>query len=72
MRVAAAAFGPAYEDQWGERGRAVDFFDLKADVEALLAPRKARFDAAAHPAFHPGGAALIALDRGGAGRGAGP
>ena len=62
MRVGAAAYGPAVDEQWGEPARGVDFFDLKADVEALLAPRVARFEAAPHPAFHPGRSARIVLD----------
>ncbi|MGA7985204.1 MAG: phenylalanine--tRNA ligase subunit beta [Burkholderiales bacterium] len=62
MRVGAAAYGPVLDEQWGEPARPVDFFDLKADVEALLAPRVARFEAAPHPAFHPGRSARIVLD----------
>ena len=62
LRVGAAAYGTAVDDQWGEPARLVDFFDLKSDVEALLAPRAARFEAAAHPAFHPGRSARIVLD----------
>ena len=62
MRVGAAAYGPAHEEQWGEAARAVDFFDVKADVEALLAPGAARLEAAPHPAFHPGRSARIVLD----------
>ena len=59
VRVGAIAFGPAFEEQWGVRERAVDFFDLKGDVEALLAPREARFVQAVHPALHPGRSARI-------------
>lgn len=62
MRIAAAACGPAYEEQWGEPGRPIDLFDLKADVEALCAPRIPRFEAAAHPAFHPGRSARVLLE----------
>ncbi len=62
MRVGAAAYGTAVDDQWGESARPVDFFELKADVEALLAPRVARYEAAPHPAFHPGRSAQIVLD----------
>jgi len=63
MHIGAIAYGPAFEEQWGIRPtRPVDFFDLKGDVEALLAPRRARFVAAAHPALHPGRAARIELD----------
>ena len=62
MRIAAAAFGPADEEQWGIPGRGVDFFDLKADVEAMVWPRTARFEAATHPALHPGRSARAWVD----------
>jgi phenylalanyl-tRNA synthetase beta chain len=56
------AYGPAASLQWGRPDRAVDFFDVKGDVEALLAPRVARFVAADHPTMHPGRCAAIELD----------
>jgi phenylalanyl-tRNA synthetase beta chain len=59
MRVAALAFGSADALQWGQSERAVDFFDIKGDLEALLAPRRARFVPAEHPAFHPGRSARV-------------
>ncbi len=62
MRVAAAAFGPALEQQWGEPTRPVDFFDVKGDLEALLDPLRARFEPAVHPALHPRRAARVLLD----------
>jgi phenylalanyl-tRNA synthetase beta chain len=62
MRVAAAAYGPAVEEQWGVPTRAVDFFDMKADLEALAAPSPVRFEPAPHPAFHPGRSARVLLD----------
>jgi len=62
MRIAAVASGTAFEEQWGAKPRPVDFHDLKADVEALFAPRAVRFEAAAHPAFHPGRSARIRVD----------
>jgi phenylalanyl-tRNA synthetase beta chain len=37
MRVAGLAVGPALCEQWAEKSRMVDFFDIKSDVEALLA-----------------------------------
>ncbi len=61
MRIAAAAYGAAFEEQWGTPKRGGDFFDLKGDVEALLAPRTARFEQAPHPALHPGRSARIIL-----------
>jgi phenylalanyl-tRNA synthetase beta chain len=62
LRVAGAAYGPAATLQWGEKERAVDFFDVKGDVEALLAPRAVRFVAASHPALHPGRSAAVEVD----------
>ncbi|QID17405.1 phenylalanine--tRNA ligase subunit beta [Nitrogeniibacter mangrovi] len=62
VRLALLAAGTAAPEQWGQPGRAVDFFDLKADVEALLAPVAARFAAAEHPALHPGRSASISID----------
>jgi len=62
MRIAGAAYGPATEEQWGTPTRAVDFFDVKADVEALATPLAVRFEQAAHPAFHPGRSARVLLE----------
>jgi phenylalanyl-tRNA synthetase beta chain len=59
MRVGGAAYGPALPEQWDAPDRAVDFFDVKGDVEALCAPLAARFEPAAHPAFHPGRSARV-------------
>jgi phenylalanyl-tRNA synthetase beta chain len=61
-RVGAVAYGDAHPQQWGAAARAVDFFDLKADLEALLAPAVATFVPAAHPALHPGKSAQIVLE----------
>ncbi len=62
MRLAALAYGASDEAQWGRKERAVDFFDLKGDIEALLAPRKPVFVADTHSALHPGRCARIELD----------
>jgi len=62
LRLGGLAFGPVAPPQWGTAERSVDFFDVKADVEALLAPAVARFVAARHPALHPGRSAAIELD----------
>jgi len=62
VRVAGAAFGPALEEQWAIPARAVDFFDVKADLEAVCAPRPLRFEAAAHPALHPGRSARVLIE----------
>jgi phenylalanyl-tRNA synthetase beta chain len=61
-RVAAIAYGPAVDEQWGVPTRAVDYFDVKADLEALFAPRAVRFSKVDHPALHPGRAASVEVD----------
>ncbi len=62
MRVAGLACGPADRLQWGRKEQAVDFYDVKGDVEALLAPLQPQFEAAVHPAMHPGRCARVLLD----------
>jgi phenylalanyl-tRNA synthetase beta chain len=61
-RVAAIAYGPAADEQWGQPTRAVDYFDVKGDVEALFAPRAVRFSKTEHPALHPGRSASVEVD----------
>lgn len=62
MCVAGLAAGGVDSLQWGAKERAVDFYDVKGDVEALLAPRQPVFEAAEHPAMHPGRCARVLLD----------
>jgi len=62
LRVAALCAGTVLPEQWGAATRAVDFFDIKADVEALLAPTGLRFEKLEHPALHPGRAATVLLE----------
>lgn len=62
LRLGLLAAGSVTAEQWGAATRNVDFFDLKADVEALLEPLQAQFETADHPALHPGRAASIRLD----------
>jgi phenylalanyl-tRNA synthetase beta chain len=61
-RVAGLAYGTVLTEQWGESARNVDFYDVKGDIEALFAPRKLNFEAAHHPASHPGRSARILLN----------
>jgi len=64
--LAGLALGSAKEEQWGEKTRPIDFFDIKADVEAILRlaahESSARFVGNQHPALHPGQSAEILLD----------
>jgi phenylalanyl-tRNA synthetase beta chain len=55
--------GRRYTEQWGAGQAAADFFDAKADVEALLAAGGCRddygFQPDLHPCLHPGQTARI-------------
>jgi phenylalanyl-tRNA synthetase beta chain len=60
------AVGSVDPEQWGQAARGTDFFDLKADVAAVLAltgcPGAFAFVPAEHPALHPGQTARIERD----------
>ena len=58
LRLAGAAWGGAAPEQWGAAKRAADFFDVKADLAAVL-PENVRFESAEHPLLHPGRSARI-------------
>lgn len=62
MRVAGMAVGSSDIPQWGVKEKSVDFFDIKGDVEILLAPLKPVFEPSDHPAMHPGRCARILLN----------
>jgi len=62
LRLAAIAYGDAEPEQWGAKPRPVDFYDIKADLESILAPRVARFEQGLHPALHPGRCARVLLE----------
>jgi phenylalanyl-tRNA synthetase beta chain len=61
--VAGVVSGTRWPEHWDSKHDPVDFYDLKSDVEALLALTgdAAGFDfiAAEHPALHPGQSARI-------------
>lgn len=61
-RLSGLAYGTHQAEQWGIAAKSVDFYDVKADVEALFAPLALRFVAATHPALHPGRCAQIYVD----------
>ncbi|MDR3300840.1 MAG: phenylalanine--tRNA ligase subunit beta [Candidatus Accumulibacter sp.] len=62
-KLAALTYGGALPEQWGAPTRAVDFYDIKGELELLLAPFAARFEKTAHPALHPGRGARILIDQ---------
>ncbi|TCV94893.1 phenylalanyl-tRNA synthetase beta subunit [Luteibacter rhizovicinus] len=66
-RVAMVACGSARAEQWGEASRTFDFYDLKGDIDALVAHtgESARWsvDAEGLPAWlHPGRSARVLRD----------
>ncbi|GAB4351671.1 MAG: phenylalanine--tRNA ligase subunit beta [Methylohalobius crimeensis] len=72
-RLAALMTGPVAPEQWSQPVRLVDFYDAKAEVEALLSlagrENDFRFRAAEHPALHPGQTAALVERQGGQHRG---
>jgi phenylalanyl-tRNA synthetase beta chain len=65
-QLAGVAYGDADPEQWGEPARALDFFDIKGDLERLYAMRgdsvKPEFEAGDLPWMHPGSSAVIKLE----------
>ena len=59
--LAGLATGRALPEQWGAGDRALDFFDVKGEVEALFAlgGRSVRFEPAALAGLHPGQSARV-------------
>lgn len=61
-KLSGLCYGNVFAEQWGLSARSVDFYDVKADIEALCWPGKIRFEAKGYPALHPGKSAQIMLD----------
>lgn len=65
-RLAAVACGPARSEQWGEPRREVDFHDIKADLESLIAlggrAGVFSFQPGGPPWLHPGRSAVLHHD----------
>ncbi|MGB0723649.1 MAG: phenylalanine--tRNA ligase subunit beta [Gammaproteobacteria bacterium] len=59
-RIAGVATGDVNPEQWGEKARRVDYYDVKGDLEALFGTAEGYgFVSAQHPALHPGQTARI-------------
>src|SRR5262249_3784669 len=61
IRLGGLAYGDALPEQWGVAKRSVDLFDVKGDLDALMAPNAFTTERAEHPALHPGRAARLLL-----------
>ncbi len=59
--LAGLVLGDAYSEQWGEKARKVDFFDIKADIQAIFALTRCnvQFLTAQQSALHPGQTAEV-------------
>lgn len=64
--IAGVIAGNRSDEHWDKEDNVVDFFDLKADVEALLSVTaqsdQFRFEKASHSALHPGQTAAVYLN----------
>lgn len=64
--LSAVVTGERHPEGWTSGSEPIDFFDVKADVEAILAAGGAgdayRFEAAEHEVLHPGQTARISRD----------
>ncbi len=59
-KLSGIAYGSIKPEQWAETARDVDFFDVKADIDALT-QGQACYQVATHPALHPGQSAQVTL-----------
>jgi len=61
-KLAGLSYGDIGPEQWGITARSVDFYDVKADIEALCQGKALYFRKFSHPALHPGKSAQILVD----------
>ena len=66
LHLAALACGNVYPEQWGSKARHTDFYDLKGDLESILALRgetgEVEFRNTRLAWLHPGQAAIVSID----------
>jgi phenylalanyl-tRNA synthetase beta chain len=60
-RISGLAYGSAKPEQWAVTAADIDFFDIKANVNALIG-KECSYEKAEHNALHPGQSARILLD----------
>ena len=61
QKVGGLAYGSFVPEQWANANKAVDFFDVKGDLERVLDPLHFVTESAQHPALHPGRCAKVLL-----------
>ncbi|MEO6025197.1 MAG: phenylalanine--tRNA ligase subunit beta [Burkholderiales bacterium] len=60
-RMAGLCYGEVAEEQWAEKKRLADFFDVKSDLESSFQHVKIDFEKISLPILHPGRAASLTL-----------
>ena len=61
MRIGGLAYGLLNPEQWGQKSKNVDFFEVKGDLQVVLSPLEIITHAASHPALHPGRSASLQI-----------
>ena len=64
QKIGGLAYGSSVPEQWASVTRAVDFFDVKGDLERVLDPLHFVTESAQHPALHPGRSAKVLISVG--------
>ncbi|MBU3635308.1 phenylalanine--tRNA ligase subunit beta [Polynucleobacter sp. es-GGE-1] len=64
QKIGGLAYGSSVPEQWASMTRAVDFFDVKGDLERVLDPLHFVTESAQHPALHPGRSAKVLINIG--------
>ena len=64
QKIGGLAYGSSVPEQWASVTRAVDFFDVKGDLERVLDPLYFVTESAQHPALHPGRSAKVLINVG--------
>lgn len=67
MKLGALISGPMFPDQWGEKARNADFYDLKGCVDSVLGGmypgQSIQYQVDSHAALHPGQTAAIYMNK---------
>ena len=64
--LAGVSYGQRQSENWAEASQAIDFYDVKGELESVIAltgdASQFRFEKGVHPALHPGQTALISRE----------
>ncbi|HEX8739560.1 MAG TPA: phenylalanine--tRNA ligase subunit beta [Casimicrobiaceae bacterium] len=63
MKLGGLAFGTSVPEQWGEKARRVDLYDVAGDLAAIAAPLVLSTRASPQPWLHPGRSAEVSVGK---------